>query len=34
MFENKAVRSTFGPKREEVIRQWRKLHEIVIYKRL
>jgi hypothetical protein len=26
MFENRALRRTFGPKRDEVIREWRKLH--------
>ena len=26
VFENRALRSVFGPKRDEVIGQWRKLH--------
>jgi hypothetical protein len=26
VFENKVLRRIFGPKRDEVIRQWRKLH--------
>ena len=26
MFENRVLRRTFGPKRDEVTRQWRKLH--------
>jgi hypothetical protein len=25
-FENKVLRKIFGPKRDEVSRQWRKLH--------
>jgi hypothetical protein len=26
VFENMALRSMFGPRRDEVIREWRKLH--------
>ena len=26
MFENRALRGIFGPKRDEVIGEWRKLH--------
>ena len=26
MFENRVLRRTFGPKRDEVSREWRKLH--------
>jgi hypothetical protein len=26
LFENKTLRRIFGPKRHEVIREWRKLH--------
>jgi hypothetical protein len=26
VFENRVVRRIFGPKRDEVIRGWRKLH--------
>ena len=26
MFENWVLRRTFGPKRDEVVREWRKLH--------
>ena len=26
MFENRVLRRIFGPKREEVTREWRKLH--------
>jgi len=26
MFENRVLRSIFGPKRDEVTREWRKLH--------
>jgi hypothetical protein len=26
MFENRALRRTFGPKRDEVTGDWRKLH--------
>jgi hypothetical protein len=26
VFENRALRRIFGPKREEVTREWRKLH--------
>jgi hypothetical protein len=27
MFENRVLRGLFGPRREEVTRDWRKLHE-------
>jgi len=27
VFENRAVRKTFGPKRDGVIGEWRKLHK-------
>jgi len=26
VFENRVLRSTFGPKREEVTGEWRKIH--------
>ena len=26
VFENRALRGIFGPKRDEVAREWRKLH--------
>jgi hypothetical protein len=26
MFQNKVLRKIFGPKRDEIIRDWRKLH--------
>jgi hypothetical protein len=26
MFENRVVRRIFGPKRDEVTREWRRLH--------
>jgi hypothetical protein len=26
VFENRALRRIFGPKRDEVTREWRKLH--------
>jgi hypothetical protein len=26
VFENRVVRGIFGPKRDEVTREWRKLH--------
>ena len=26
MFENSVLRRVFGPKRDEVIREWKKLH--------
>jgi len=26
VFENRVLRRIFGPKRDEVIREWRKLH--------
>ena len=31
MFENRVARKIFGPKREEVIGQWRKLHNEELY---
>jgi hypothetical protein len=31
MFENRALRRIFGPKRNEVIGQWRKLHNQELY---
>jgi hypothetical protein len=33
MFENEALRTIFGPMRDEVIRGWRKLHNesFIIY---
>jgi hypothetical protein len=31
MFENRALRSIFGPKRDEVIGKWRKLHIEELY---
>jgi hypothetical protein len=27
MFENRVMRRIFGPKRDEVTREWRKLHK-------
>ena len=30
MFENRALRRVFGPKRDEVIGEWRKLHNEVL----
>ena len=27
MFENRVLRKIFGPKRDEVTREWRKLHD-------
>jgi hypothetical protein len=27
MFKNRVLRKIFGPKREEVVEAWRKLHE-------
>ena len=30
MFENRVLRKIFGPKRDEVTREWRKLHNDVI----
>jgi hypothetical protein len=27
VFENRVLRKIFGPKRDEVTREWRKLHE-------
>jgi hypothetical protein len=31
MFENSVLRRMFGPKRDEVRREWRKLHNEVLY---
>ena len=31
MFENRVLRRIFGPKREEVIGEWRKLHNEELY---
>ena len=28
MFENRVLRKIFGPKRDEVKREWRKLHNV------
>ena len=28
VFENRVLRRRFGPKRDEVIREWRKLHNV------
>ena len=28
VFENRVMRSIFGPKRDEVTREWRKLHNV------
>jgi hypothetical protein len=28
MFENRMLRRMFGPKRDEVTREWRKLHNV------
>jgi len=30
VFENRVLRRTFGPKRDEVIGEWRKLHNEVL----
>ena len=27
MFENRVLRSVFGPKRDEITKKWRKLHK-------
>jgi hypothetical protein len=32
VFENRALRKTFGPKREEVTVEWRKLHTEKLHK--
>jgi len=29
VFENRVLRRIFGPKRDEVTREWRKLHPIL-----
>jgi len=31
VFENRALRRIFGPKRDEVTREWRKLHNEELY---
>jgi hypothetical protein len=31
MFENRVLRRRFGPKRDEVAGEWRKLHEELTY---
>jgi hypothetical protein len=31
VFENKVLRSIFGPKRDEVTREWRRLHNKELY---
>jgi hypothetical protein len=31
VFENKVVRRIFGPKRDEVTREWRRLHNKELY---
>jgi hypothetical protein len=31
MFENRALRKMFGPKKDEVIGKWRKLHNEELY---
>jgi hypothetical protein len=31
MFENRVLRGIFGPKRDEVTREWRKLHNEELY---
>ena len=31
MFENKVLRRVFGAKRDEIIREWRKLHNAELY---
>jgi hypothetical protein len=31
MFENMVLRKTFGPKRDEVIEEWRKIHNEELY---
>jgi hypothetical protein len=31
MFENRALRRLFGPKRDEVTGDWRKLHNEVLH---
>jgi hypothetical protein len=27
VFENRVLRGTFGPKKDEVMREWRKMHD-------
>jgi hypothetical protein len=31
VFENRVLRRIFGPKRDEVIRGWRKLHNVELH---
>jgi hypothetical protein len=31
MFENRVLRRVFGPKRDEVTREWRKVHNEKLY---
>jgi hypothetical protein len=31
MFENRVLRRIFGPKRDEIIGQWRRLHDVELY---
>jgi hypothetical protein len=31
VFENRVLRSIFGPKRDEVTREWRRLHNEELY---
>jgi hypothetical protein len=31
VFENRMLRRTFGPKRDEVTREWRRLHNEKLY---
>jgi hypothetical protein len=31
VFENRALRRIFGPKREEVTGEWRKLHNVELH---
>jgi hypothetical protein len=31
VFENRVVRRIFGPKRDEVTEQWRKLHSVELH---
>jgi hypothetical protein len=28
VFKNRVLRTIFGPKREEITREWRKLHDV------
>jgi hypothetical protein len=31
VFENRVLRRIFGPKRDEVMGEWRKLHNVELY---